>query len=124
MKKLYVGNLPFNSNEDQLRDWFSQAGFTAGSVTFIKDRMTGQPRGFGFVEMPNDEEADRAIAALNGQNFMGRKLVINEARPPQGGGGGGRDRGHGGGGGGRGRDRGDRGGYGGGFDPGPREPRW
>lgn len=116
MKKLYVGNLPFQANEDQLREWFQQAGFTIGTITLIRDRMTGQPRGFGFVEMSRDEDADRAIQQLNGQAFMGRKLVINEARPPQSGGRGQRDRGGRGGG---------RGGSGeGGFDPGPREPRW
>ncbi|HXN22770.1 MAG TPA: RNA-binding protein, partial [Candidatus Dormibacteraeota bacterium] len=107
MKKLYVGNLPFQSTEEQLGEWFTQAGVTPANVSFIRDRFTGQPRGFGFVEINSDEEADRAVQALNGQNFNGRNLVVNEARPPRegggpGGGGGGGRGGHGGGGGGRG----------------------
>jgi cold-inducible RNA-binding protein len=111
VKKLYVGNLPFQATEEQLTEWFTQAGVTPANVTFIRDRFTGQPRGFGFVEINSDEEADRAVQALNGQNFNGRNLVVNEARPPRegGGGGGGGRGGHGGGGGG-----GGRGSYGGG----------
>ena len=119
MKKLYVGNLPFSATEDSLHDYFSQAGVNPSAVNLIRDRFTGQSRGFAFVEIANDEEADRAINSMNGQNFGGRNLVVNEARPqePRGGGGGGRGfgggggrGGHGGGGGGRGRgDRGDRG---------------
>ncbi|HVA95140.1 MAG TPA: RNA-binding protein [Candidatus Dormibacteraeota bacterium] len=126
MKKLYVGNLPFQATEEQINTLFSQTGVTAANVTLVRDRFSGQPRGFGFVEVNSDEEADRAIQALNGQDFMGRNIVVNEARPPRegGGGGGGRPGGGGGrpggggggrpgGGGGRGgggRDRGDRGG--------------
>ncbi len=132
MKKLYVGNLPFQATEADLQSWFAEAGVNADSISLIRDRFSGQPRGFGFVEINNDEEADRAIASLNGQNFMGRNVVVNEARPAQaggrgpggggrggggggrggygGGGGGGRGGYGGGGGGGRGRDRGDRGG--------------
>lgn len=116
MKKLYVGNLPFSSTEDQISEWFGQAGVQPASISLIRDKFTGQSRGFAFVEITNDEEADRAVQALNGQNFNGRNLVVNEARPPrEGGGGGGRGgRGFGGGGGGRGgfgggRGRGDRG---------------
>src|SRR2546427_6953621 len=99
VKKLYVGNLPFQATEDDLTKWFAAAGVTPSSVTFIRDRFSGQPRGFGFVEIQNDEEADKAVQTLNGQNFNGRNLVVNEARPPREGGGGG-GRGHGGGGGG------------------------
>ncbi len=120
MKKLYIGNLPFSATEDQLQEWFSQVGVTPSGINLIRDRFTGQSRGFAFVEIANDEEADRAINSLNGQNFGGRNLVVNEARPQaeRGGGGGGRGGygggrgGHGGGGGrggGRGGDRGDRG---------------
>jgi cold-inducible RNA-binding protein len=115
LKKLYIGNLPFQATEEQLSSFFSQTGVTAANVTLVRDRFSGQPRGFGFVEVSSDEEAERAIQGLNGQDFMGRNIVVNEARPPkEGGGGGGRGRGgFGGGGGGRGgRDRGDRGGGG------------
>jgi RNA recognition motif-containing protein len=120
VKKLYVGNLPFSSTEEQLQEWFAQVGVTPSGVNLIRDRFTGQSRGFAFVEVPNDEDADRAINSLNGQNFGGRNLVVNEARPQaERGGGGGRGGGYGGGrgghggrgggGGGRGGDRGDRG---------------
>ncbi len=105
MKKLYVGNLPFQASEEELGSWFSQAGITVGTVTLVRDRFSGQPRGFGFVEVPNDEDAERAIQALNGHDFKGRNVVVNEARPPREGGGGGRGRGGFGGG---------RGGHGGG----------
>jgi cold-inducible RNA-binding protein len=130
VKKLYVGNLPFSATEDTLHEFFSQSGVSPSAVNLIRDRFTGQSRGFAFVEITNDEEADRAINSLNGQNFGGRNLVVNEARPQeQRGGGGGRGGfgggrgGHGGGGGGGGRgrggDRGDRGG-----DRGDRGNRW
>lgn len=105
MKKLYVGNLPFQATEEQLSSFFSQSGVTTSNVTLVRDRFSGQPRGFGFVEINSDEEAERAIQGLNGHDFMGRNIVVNEARPPRegGGGGGGRGRGgFGGGGGGRG----------------------
>ncbi len=115
MKKLYVGNLPFQANEEQLTEWFSQAGVHVDAVTLVRDRFSGQPRGFGFVEVGNDEDADKAIQGLNGHDFMGRKLVVNEARPQREGGGGGRGRGgFGGGRGGGGGGRGGRGGGGGG----------
>ncbi len=120
MKKLYIGNLPFSATEDQLQEWFSQVGVSPSGVNLIRDRFTGQSRGFAFVEINSDEDADRAINSLNGQNFGGRNLVVNEARPQaersggwrgfgggRGGGGGGRG-GRGGRGGARG-DRGDRG---------------
>jgi cold-inducible RNA-binding protein len=122
VKKLYIGNLPFSATEEQLNEWFSQVGVTPSGVNLIRDRFTGQSRGFAFVEVSNDEDADRAVNSLNGQNFGGRNLVVNEARPQaeRGGGGGGRGGGYGGGrggggggrgggGGGRGGDRGDRG---------------
>jgi RNA recognition motif-containing protein len=107
VKKLYIGNLSFQATEEELTNWFSQAGITPGAITLVRDRFSGQSRGFGFVEIQSNEEADKAIQSLNGQDFMGRKVVVNEARPPrEGGGGAGGGRGHGGGGGG--------GGYGGG----------
>ncbi len=108
MKKLYVGNLSFGTTEEQLQEWFAQAGVNTDTVTLVRDRFSGQPRGFGFVEIANDEEAERAIAALNGQTFLGRPAVVNEARPPRqdrGGGGGRAGRGFGGKGGGGGRRR-------------------
>ena len=111
MKKLYVGNLPFQATDQDLTDWFKQAGANVASVSLVTDKFTGQARGFGFVEINNDEEASRAIQSLNGQDFMGRNVVVNEARPREEGGGrregGG---GRGGYGGGRGGDRGGRGG--------------
>lgn len=119
MKKLYVGNLSFKATEDQVQALFAEAGLNPDSLTLLRDRFTGQPRGFGFAEFKDDGEAEKAVAALNGKDFLGRALVVNEARPREGGGGGGGGRGghggHGGGGGrgGRGGDRGDRGDRGG-----------
>ena len=115
-KKLFVGNLNFKTNDDDLRELFSQAG-TCESATVMMDRATGRSRGFGFVEMSSDEEALKAIQQFNGYDFQGRNLNVNEARErtpggPRGGGyggggyGGGCGGGYGGGGG--------RGGYGGG----------
>ena len=90
--KLYVGSLPYSTNEQELSQLFSQYG-AVQSAKVITDRYTGQSRGFGFVEMSTGEEAQKAIAALNGSNMGGRTLVVNEARPqekrPYGGGGGG-----------------------------------
>ena len=125
MKKLYVGNLPFNASEEQLQEWFGQVGVNPSAISLIRDRFTGQSRGFAFIEIANDEEADRAITSLNGQNFGGRNLVVNEARPQteRSGGGGGRGGGGGGYGGGRGGDRGGRGGGGRGSDRGDRGDR-
>src|ERR1039458_242621 len=91
MKNIYVGNLSFGSPEDTARAFFEAHG-TVGRVTLATDRDTGQPRGFGFVEMSNDGEGEKAIAALNGTDFDGRALSVNEARPKterSGGGGGG-----------------------------------
>ncbi len=103
--KMYVGNLSFNTSEAELREIFAAHG-EVSSASLVMDRDTGRPRGFGFVEMPDQAQAEAAIAALNGKNFGGRDLTVNEARPKTGGGG------FGGGGGGRG---GSRGGGGGGW---------
>ena len=96
--KLYVGNLPFNTTENELQELFSQAG-AVQEVTLMQDRFTGKSRGFAFVTMSSDEEAQNAISKLNGHGIEGRQLTVNEARPrearPPGGGG----RGYGGGGG-------------------------
>lgn len=108
MKKIYVGNLNFQTDEDTLRSSFSQFG-QVDTVDIVRDRDSGQPRGFAFVEMSNDSEADSAIAGLNGQQVDGRALTVNEARPKADRGAGGGGRGFGGGGGGRGG-----GGFGGG----------
>ncbi len=112
MKKLYVGNLPFQATEEQVQSTFTEAGVKTDNVTLIRDRFSGQPRGFGFVEITDDGEAEKAIAALNGKDFLGRAMIVNEARPPRegGGGGGGGFRG-GRGGGGRGGHGGGRGGH-------------
>jgi len=107
VKKLFIGNLPYQASEAELQDFFSQAGVHADSVQIIRDKFTGQARGFGFAEFSDDGAADRAVQSCNGQEFMGRALVVNEARPMrEGGGGAGRgDRG------GRGAGRGGRGDY-------------
>ena len=111
MKRIYVGNLPFQATESEIEALFTEYG-SVSSVSLITDRQTGRARGFGFVEMANDSEADAAIAGLNGHDMGGRQLSVNEAReresrPGGGGGGGGRGgpRRGGGGGGGGGRDR-------------------
>ena len=109
--KLYVGNVPYQATETDLQDWFAQAGVKVDHVDVIRDRFSGEPRGFAFAEIGNDEDAMRAIQSCNGKDFQGRTLVVNEARPPREGGGGGRGPGGGGGGG---RGRGGRGGGGGG----------
>jgi RNA recognition motif-containing protein len=100
VKNLYVGNLPFQTTEDDLRDWFANAGITTNTVQIIRDKFSGNSRGFGFAEILDDAEGDRAVEMLNGKEFQGRALVVNEARPKREGGGFGRG---GGGGGGRGR---------------------
>jgi len=111
-KKLYVGNLSYDVDSSALEQLFTPHG-TVESAQIINDRDTGRSKGFGFVEMSSDAEAQAAIAALNGQEQGGRALTVNEAKPceerPRGGGGGGGRGGYGGGGGG-----GGRGGYGGG----------
>jgi RNA recognition motif-containing protein len=91
--KLYVGNLPHQMTEEQLQTLFSEAGHVA-SAKIITDRQTGQPRGFGFVEMETKLEGQKAISMLNGKNIEGRALAVNEARPQQKGGFGGRGRGY------------------------------
>lgn len=108
MKNIYVGNLAFDSNEEELQAAFEAYG-KVDKVTVVRDRDTGQPRGFAFVEMANDEEAEKAMAGLNGSTLRGRALNVNEARPrvERGGGGGGRESR-----GGRGGRGGGRGGYG------------
>jgi RNA recognition motif-containing protein len=117
-KKLYVGNLSYDTNDSDLQQLFAEYG-TVQSAQVIMDRDTGRSKGFGFVEMGSDQEAQAAINGLNGKEAGGRSLTVNEARPREdrgggrggygGGGGGGRSSGGGGGGG-----RGGRGGYGGG----------
>ena len=86
--RLYVGNLPFSADEQQIRDLFSQNGRTVNEVKLITDRETGRPRGFGFVEVASSQDADGAIRDLNGMDFGGRALTVNEARERTGGGGG------------------------------------
>jgi cold-inducible RNA-binding protein len=103
--RLYVGNLPFSADENQIRDLFAQGGRTVSEVKLVTDRDTGRPRGFGFVEMGSNEDADSAIRDLNGFDFGGRALTVNEARERTGGGGGGGFGGGGGGGRGRGGNR-------------------
>ncbi len=104
-KRIYVGNLPFSATSQDVQELFEEYG-TVSEVHLVTDRQTGQPRGFGFVEMEADDAADKAISALNNQDFQGRSLKVNEARPRENRGGGGRGGGGYGGGGG--------GGYGGG----------
>jgi len=113
-KKLYVGNLAYGVTDSDLQQLFEAHG-TVQSAQVIMDRDTGRSKGFGFVEMGTDQEAQAAIAALNNQEVDGRRLTVNEARPKEGGGGGGGGRGgYGGGGGGGGSRGGSRGGSGGG----------
>lgn len=100
-RKLYVGNLPYEVGEDDLHELFGQSG-SVESVTVMRDQMTGRARGFAFVEMSSDDEAQNAISALDSREFRGRNLTVNEARPKAarpggggfsgGGGGGGRRR--------------------------------
>lgn len=121
---IYVGNLPHATTDDELREAFEEFG-SVTSASIITDKFTGKSRGFGFVEMPNPDEAEDAINALNGEDFGGRKLTVNEARPREersGGGGGGSRRGPGnGGGGGGGRSGGGYGRQGGGGGGGGRD---
>ena len=126
--KVYVGNLSFQTSSEDLERAFGEFG-TVQSANLIEDRETGRSRGFAFVEMSSAEEAQRAIAALNGKEFDGRTLTVNEAKPREdrGGGGGGGRGGYGGGGGGnRGGNRGGgRDDYrGGGYDSGGGNSRW
>jgi RNA recognition motif-containing protein len=114
--RLFVGNLTYNSTENDLQDYFSQAG-TVVSVDIMQDRATGRSRGFAFIEMSSQAEADKAVEMFHQKDFQGRTLTVNEARPREeragggggGGGGGSREyRGGGGGGGGGGGYRGRR----------------
>ena len=109
-KKLYVGGLPYSTTDAELKDAFSQAGAVTSAVV-IMDKMTGRSKGFGFVELASDEDAQKAIDMFNGKDFGGRNITVNEARPMEdrprrdfrgGGGGGGGGGGYGGG---RGGDR-------------------
>lgn len=130
-KKLYVGNLAFQTTNQDLQDLFAQAG-TVESAQVIEDRDTGRSKGFGFVEMSTDDEAAAAIEQFHGKELAGRMLTVNEARPRENRGGGGGGRGFGGGGnrGGGYGGGGNRGGYGGGGNRGGggggrrSEPRW
>ncbi len=79
-KRLYVGGLPYSTTQDELKDAFSQAG-AVESASIITDKMSGRSKGFGFVEMSNDGDAQKAIDMWNGKEFGGRKLTVNEARP-------------------------------------------
>jgi RNA recognition motif-containing protein len=120
--RLYVGNLSFNTTETDLQDLFSQAG-AVQEVALMQDKFTGKSRGFAFVTMTNEQDAQNAITQFNGKTVEGRPLTVNEARPREarpsgggggyGGGGGGGGRGYGGGGGGGGYGRGGGGGGGG-----------
>ncbi|MBI3874780.1 MAG: RNA-binding protein [Verrucomicrobia bacterium] len=106
--RLFVGNLPYSTTENDLQDHFSQAG-SVTSVNIMQDRVTGRSRGFAFVDMGSQDEANKAVTMFHGKEFQGRSLTVNEARPREerpGGGGGDRGyRGGGGGGGGGYRDR-------------------
>jgi len=113
VKNIFVGNLSFNTAEEELRQAFEAYG-QVDRVSIMTDRDTGRSRGFGFVEMASNEDGEKAIAALNGSQLGGRTINVNEARPKT-------ERSSGGGGGGGGRDRGDRGGRGGG---GGHRDRW
>ena len=108
-KKLYVGNLPYDADEETIKGLFVDGGWATDEVVIITDRDTGRPRGFGFVTLTNSSDADEAIAQLNGREIGGRSLVVNEARERSD-----RSGGGGGGGGGGGRGFGDRRGGGGG----------
>jgi RNA recognition motif-containing protein len=108
-RRLFVGNLSYDTTEMSLRDAFGQLG-TVADAKVVMDRETGRPRGFAFIEMSSDQEAQQAIQQLNGRELDGRAIVVNEAQERGGGGGGRGGGGHGGGGGGRGRGGG--GGYG------------
>ncbi len=98
VSKLYIGNLDFNTTEDEIKSHFEQKGIQTKSITLIKDKYTGRAKGFGFVEVESEDVLQKAIEALDGQELNGRKLTVNKARPPRersggsgfGGGGGGR----------------------------------
>jgi RNA recognition motif-containing protein len=79
--RLYVGNLPYQLTEGELESWFAEAGVAVDNVDLIRDKFSGEARGFGFVEIQDDSSADVAIQACNGKDLMGRRVVVNEARP-------------------------------------------
>ncbi len=79
--KLFIGNLPFSVTESALNDFVTAAGFHVASAVVVRDKMTGQPRGFGFVELAEGEDLQRAISTLNGHSLDGRQLTVNEAQP-------------------------------------------
>ena len=126
---IYLGNLSYSATEATIKELFEEFG-SVTTAKIVTDKFTGSSRGFGFVEMPNDDEAQKAIAELNGKDFQGRKMVVNESRPKEegsggfkkrggfGGGGGGFKKGGGGGGGYRGGGSGGGGGYRGGGNSG------
>jgi RNA recognition motif-containing protein len=107
MARLFVGNLPYSANETDVQNFFMDAGYSVDSVNVMRDRFSGEARGFGFVEINDEGQAQSAIQNCNGKDLMGRALVINEARPMsrEGGGGAGGGRGPRGGGGGGGGPR-------------------
>jgi RNA recognition motif-containing protein len=111
-KRLYVGNIPYETTEAQLRTLFEQDGAEVTEVKIVMDRDSGRPRGFAFVEMATEEGATKAIENLNGRDLQGRTITVSEARERTGGGGGGGGYGGGGGGGGGGRGKGGGGGGG------------
>jgi RNA recognition motif-containing protein len=95
VKKLFVGNLPYAANEQDLQNFFAENGVTIDTVTVMRDRFTGQARGFGFVEINDDAAAQKAVDNCHGKDLLGRVVVVNEARPMaarEAGGGGGRGR--------------------------------
>jgi RNA recognition motif-containing protein len=95
VKKLFVGNLPYAANEQDLQNFFAENGVTVDTVTVMRDRFTGQARGFGFVEINDDAAAQKAVDNCHGKDLLGRTVVVNEARPMaarEGSGGGGRGR--------------------------------
>ena len=81
--KLYVGNLNYDTTEEDLKSHFEQKGIQTKSVTLIKDKYTGRPKGFGFVEVESEEAIQKAVEALDGQELGGRKLKVNKAKPPR-----------------------------------------
>jgi RNA recognition motif-containing protein len=83
MSKLYVGNLPHSATDSSLSEFVTRAGFSVASALVIKDKFTGQARGFGFVELSEGEDLQRAVSSLNGQSLEGRALTVNEARPQE-----------------------------------------
>ena len=103
--KLFVGNLPYKATEADIQAFFEEAGVHVDTVNILRDRFSGEARGFGFVEINDDNLGNQAVQACNGRSMMGRALVVNEARPPEK-----RERSHGGGGGGNAGGGGNRGG--------------